>query len=672
MVGTGLNSSDRLWAPSPRRAEHSNLAQFAQRYAPTCDPRTQSGYAALHAWSVRAPGYFWRAIWEECGVVGDPGSIDAVAAPSLMDWAWFPEARLNYAQNLLQVHRRHEREFASQPAVVACDERGNRCVWSRGELIDRVLSVAQYFQSLGIQPGDRIAAVLPNSMVAIVGYLASAAVGAVWSSCSPDFGSVAIRDRFGQIEPKLLLTSEQTTYNGKIVRPIDRVRDVLAHLPTVQQVLVERCSELNIETFDEVSTGPFDATWADWQAALNFQSPTPWQWPVFPFNQPLCIVYSSGTTGIPKCIVHGAGGTLLQHLKEHRLHCDLRDGDSMLYYTTTGWMMWNWLVGSLASGAIVVAYDGSPIAPTLDAIWRLASELHVTHFGASARYYAMLDKAGCEPKGIAALEDLRCVLSTGSPLMPETFDWVYRSVKADVHLASISGGTDILSCFVLGNPSLPVHRGEIQVKGLGMDVQILDAERKKVVEEPGELVCTNAFPSMPIHFWNDPDRTRYRRSYFEKIEGVWCHGDWARETAHGGFVIFGRSDATLNPGGVRIGTSEIYQQVEAFPEIAEAIATARKFDGDEQIVLFVRMSPGHTLSAKLVQSLCSQLRSHCSPRHVPAIIESVDDLPRTISGKLSEIAVRNAISGMALGNDDALANPECLDYFRAWKPRDSL
>lgn len=648
-----------LWSPAPERTSDSEMARFARQFYPLGDPETLEGYRALHAWSVGERGAFWLALWRFCDVLGDPGSVPLIASGRMLEDRWFPEARLNYAENLL---RENGLRTGEAVALVACDERGDRIAIRRSELTEQVIAAARFLKSRGIVAGDRVAAVLPNTPSAIVGYLACAAIGAIWSSCSPDFGPDAIRDRFSQIQPKVLISSMETLYNGKTIRPIDRSVEVLAHLPSLEHLLIDGAPERFPNSI------PDSISCHAWDDVLAYSSTEPWTWEMFPFDHPLCIVYSSGTTGAPKCIVHRAGGVLLQHLKEHRLHCDLRFGDAMLYYTTTGWMMWNWLLGSLAAGARVIAYDGSPVAPDQGSLWNVAEREQLTHFGASARYYAMLDKAGYEPGKQVSLERLRCVLSTGSPLLPETFDWIYRNVKRDVHLASISGGTDILSCFVLGNPCAPVYRGEIQCAGLGMDVRVLDEHGQSIRNRSGELACCQAFPSMPIGFWKDPDQKKYRASYFERLPGLWCHGDWAESTEHEGFIIYGRSDATLNPGGVRIGTAEIYQQVESFPDIAESLATCLKQDGDEKIVLFVRMALGKRLTEALQSELRKALRQRCSPRHVPTIICEAPDLPRTISGKLSEIAVRNAICGMELGNAGALANPESLVFFRAWRP----
>jgi acetoacetyl-CoA synthetase len=653
-------SKEPLWSPTPEQIGNSEISRFAQRFSPSADPSTLEGYRALHAWSLRDRGVFWSALWRYCDVIGEPGSIPWIASGEMLNDRWFPEGRLNYTQNLLRDIEDASRA-RDEVVLVACDERGRRAAFQRSDLKQQVIAVARFLKAHGVVAGDRVAAVLPNGPCAIVGYLASAAIGAIWSSCSPDFGPDAIRDRFAQIQPRVLISSTETVYNGKTIRPVDRATEVLPQLTSVEHLLVEGGVDGVPQSI--VAKCSVHA----WEEVLACSNTDPWTWEKFPFDHPLCIVYSSGTTGVPKCIVHRTGGVLLQHLKEHRLHCDLRPGDAMLYYTTTGWMMWNWLVGALAAGARIVAYDGSPVAPDNGSLWKIAERESLTHFGASARYYAMLDKAGYEPGVAVSLASLRCVMSTGSPLLPETFDWIYRSVKRDVHLASISGGTDILSCFVLGNPCGPVVRGEIQCAGLGMDVRILDESGQSIENRAGELACCQAFPSMPLGFWNDPDQKKYRASYFERSPGVWCHGDWAQRTEHGGFIIYGRSDATLNPGGVRIGTAEIYQQVESFPDIAESLATCLKQDGDEKIVLFVRMVPGKHLTDGLQSELRTALRQRCSPRHVPAIIHEAPDLPRTISGKLSEIAVRNAICGMELGNAGALANPESLAFFRAWR-----
>jgi len=478
---------------------------------------------------------------------------------------------------------------------------------------------------------------VPEAVIAMLG---TAAIGAIWSSCSPDFGDDAIVDRFAQIEPKVLVTCETAVYAGKTIPVLERVKGVLGRIPGAELVVVGERAKPQA-------------------AGFEFER--------FPFDHPLFILYSSGTTGVPKCIVHGAGGTLLQHLKEHQLHSDVRPGDRVFFHTTTGWMMWNWLASALASRAAIVLYDGSPLHPRPEQLFDLADRFQITHFGSSARYFAHLEKVGVKPRETHDLSSVRMILSTGSPLLPAGFDYIYRDVKSDVCLASISGGTDIVSCFALGCPTRPVVRGELQVKGLGMDVKVFNEAGQPVVGEPGELVCTSPFPSMPVGFWNDPDKAKYLASYFAVYDNVWRHGDWATETPNGGLVIEGRSDTTLNPGGVRIGTAEIYRQVETFEEVAEAVATALRSDGDERIVLFVRMRPGTVLREELANAIKLRLRTKCSPRHVPAAIVEVPDFPRTVSNKTSKIAVRDAINGRAGTNDGALANPDSLEFFRNWQ-----
>lgn len=618
-----------LWTPDESRVRGANLTRFRASL-----PRPFADYAELHRWSVSDRGEFWRRVWQFAGVRGELGQKSYEPGSDFLDARWFADSRLNYAENLLRDE--------TSPAIVFRNERGEQRTLTHREVRQQASAVASWLTRQGVRPGDRIAAVLPNIPEAIVLMLGSAWVGAIWSSCSPDFGDDAICDRFRQIEPVILFSSLASQYAGKPVPIATRVQRLRPRLPTVQRIVY-----VSDESFGEV---------------LDSSAEFPTQ--RFPFNHPLAILYSSGTTGAPKCIVHGAGGTLLQHLKEHQLHCDLKPGDRLFYFTTTGWMMWNWLASGLASGATIVLYDGSPLHPQPDTLWKLAAEDRVTHFGASAKYFAAIEKAGVKPREMYDLSALRCVMSTGSPLLPESFDYIYRDIKPDVNLASISGGTDIISCFALGCPTLPVRRGELQVKGLGMDVKVFNDVGRAIVGEPGELVCASPFPSMPVGFWNDPDGAKYRAAYFERFENIWHHGDWAEETATGGLIIHGRSDATLNPGGVRIGTAEIYAQVEAFPEVAEALAVAFRRDGDEKIVLFLRMKADQSLSSELIDGIKQRLRTHCSPRHVPHFVLAAPEFPRTISGKLSEIAVRNAINGQPIRNTAALANPESLAFFQ--------
>ena len=563
---------------------------------------------------------------------------------------WFPGARLNFAENLL-----HFRD--DQPALVFFNERGSRRMLSYRQLHAEVGRIAAGLRDCGVGPGDRVAGFMPNLPETVIAMLATASLGAIWSSCSPDFGIPGVLDRFGQIEPKVLFTADGYFYAGKTLDSLGPISGVLAQLPSVRRVVV--VPYVGDATRD---TGALrDAVWFE---AFGQRGAKP-SFARLPFDHPLYVLYSSGTTGKPKCIVHGAGGTLLQHLKEHLLHTDLRRPDRLFYFTTCGWMMWNWLVSGLATGATLLLYEGSPFHPDPGVLWRMAADEHVTIFGTSAKYLASLEKSGYRPRQEVDLHALRTVLSTGSPLAPEGFEFVYRDVKPEVLLASIAGGTDIVSCFCLGNPTLPVYRGEIQCLGLGMDVSIVDASGAPLpVGEKGELCCARPFPSMPLGFWNDPDGLRYRAAYFERFPGLWHHGDYAAITAHGGVVIHGRSDAVLNPGGVRIGTAEIYRQVETLPEVLESICIGQDWDDDVRVVLFVRLRDGVELDEALQRRIRDTIRRNTTPRHVPAKIVRVADIPRTLSGKIVELAVRNVVQGLPVTNTDALANPQALELFR--------
>jgi acetoacetyl-CoA synthetase len=655
------SSADILWTPSTDSIARAQITSFALRpnipgaaRNPASSPTDR--YAALHRWSVEEPGSFWHEIWDDSQVAGDPGRVDCRESTRFRKWQFFPEASLSFAENLLKEDLLPDRTFADQIAVRAYDERGECGTRTRKELADQVRQVAGFLLAKGVQEGDRVVAVLPNRIEAVVSMLAASAIGAVWSCCSPDFGDGALADRFSQIDPVVLISASEVQYNGKRLELMERMERLVSKLPTLRDWVVVGLPGRH------TAHQPQRTAWDEILIGERFTDPFPRR----AFQHPLAILYSSGTTGAPKCIVHGAGGTLLQHLKEHRLHCDLRPGDCMLYYTTTGWMMWNWLVSALAAGVTIVLYDGSPLAPDAGVLWRVVEQAGVTHMGASARYFAALQQQEYRPRDHHDLKSLRCLLSTGSPLLADQYRWLYRSVQSDMHLASISGGTDIVSCFVLGNPTLPVTAGQIQCAGLGMDVQVFDEAGRRVIGEPGELVDAIPFPSMPVGFWNDPTDTKYDAAYFEKFPGVWSHGDWCQQHVSGGFEIFGRSDAVLNPGGVRIGTAEIYQQLQGIPEILEGLATALRRDGDEQIVLFVRLADGQSLDTDLENRIRKRIREQCSPRHVPKHLVAAPDLPRTLNGKLSEIAARNALSGRPTGNSGALANPECLEFFRQW------
>ena len=572
---------------------------------------------------------------------------------------FFPAARLNFAENLLR--------FRDQrPAIVFRNERGTRREVSYHDLSDEVARIAAGLKAAGVGPGDRVAGYLPNLPEAIIAMLATTSLGAIWSSCSPDFGINGVLDRFGQITPKVLITADGYFYGGKTLDSLGHIAQVLATLTGIARVVVVGYVDAQPDLTKLGDAAKIATHWSTFGlrgVALQFHRG--------PFDQPIYILYSSGTTGVPKCIVHGAGGTLLQHQKEHLLHTDIKRDERVFYFTTCGWMMWNWLASVLATGATIVLYEGSPFHPEPGSLWKMAAEERINVFGTSAKFIAATEKSHFDPISQADLTSLRAILSTGSPLLPENFDYVYSHVKKDVQLASISGGTDIVSCFALGAPTLPVYRGELQCRGLGMAVQIFNDEGKPVRGERGELVCTAPFPSMPVSFWNDPDGRKYRAAYFERFPGIWHHGDYATLTEADGLVIHGRSDAVLNPGGVRIGTAEIYAVVESLPEIAEALAVGQDWRGDVRVILFVRLKPGVDLDEALKKHIREVIRAGTTPRHVPAKIIAVPDVPRTLSGKITELAVREVIHRRPVKNTDALANPQALEYFRHLAELDS-
>ncbi len=613
------------WIPSPDRIAHANLTRFGQG----------KSYAELYDWSIAKPLEFWDAMWEFGGVIGAKGGRTAIDMDRMPGARFFPDATLNFAENLL-------RQDGDGPAIIAQSETGPVRTMSWRELRVESAAFAAALRTAGIQPGDRVAAYLPNIPEAIVAVLGAASVGAVWSSCSPDFGVQGVLDRFGQIEPRLLIAAERYVYGGKTFDQRPKIADILKELPTVERAVLG------------------DAGWEAFVGPHRGATPSYAQ---LPFNHPLYILYSSGTTGIPKCIVHGAGGTLIQHLKEHQLHCDIHPGDRIFYFTTLGWMMWNWLVTVLASEATILLYDGSPFHPDGNALFTFADETRLTLFGTSAKFIDAVWKAGLRPRETHSLDTVRTMTSTGSPLAPEGFDFIYEHVKRDIHLASISGGTDIVSCFVGGNPIGPVWRGEIQCRALGMKVEVWDEQGRGVRGEKGELVCTTAFPSMPVGFWNDPDGRKYHAAYFERFPEVWTHGDYCELTEHDGVIIYGRSDAVLNPGGVRIGTSEIYRQVEQLPDVLESLVIGQQWSGDERIVLFVKLRDGLSLDQTQADRIRAQIRRNTSPRHVPARIVQVSAIPRTKSGKIVELAVRDVVHGRPVKNREALANPEALDEY---------
>jgi acetoacetyl-CoA synthetase len=645
-----VNASHPLWEPSPERIARAKLTSFA-RVAERRFERKFPDYASLYQFSIDRPADFWSAVWDFTKIRGTMGTR-VIEHPEAMPGAqFFPDARLNFAENLLR------RRDATTAIVFDGEGRVQRSL-TFAELFAQACGMAVALKDAGIQPGDRVAAFVPNIPEAIVAVLGASAVGAVWSSCSPDFGVQGVIDRFGQIEPKILLAADGYFYAGRAHDSLPRLTEIQRLLPTVRKTVVIPY----VRTDPDVASIPGATLWPSFLGAADVSG---FEFERFPFNHPLYILYSSGTTGVPKCIVHGAGGTLVQHLKEHQLHCDIDEGDRVFYFTTCGWMMWNWLVTVLASEATILLYDGSPFHPGPQALFDFADESGMTLFGTSARFLDAINKAGFAPKASHRLDGIRTMTSTGSPLAPESFDYVYTKVKPDVHLASISGGTDIVSCFVGGNPTSPVWRGEIQAAALGMAVDVFDESGRSLGEgDKGELVCTKPFPSMPVGFWNDPDGRKYRAAYFERYPGVWHHGDFIARTEHDGFIIYGRSDAVLNPGGVRIGTAEIYRQVEQLDEVLESLVIAQQWQNDERIVLFVRLRDGLDLSDALQDRIRQQIRSATSPRHVPARIVAVPEIPRTKSGKIVELAVREVVHGRQVKNLEALANPEALEHFR--------
>ena len=637
-----------LWEPTVEQVAAANITRFA-REAENHWGRVFDDYSQLHRWSVDEPEEFWNSIWDFCGLIA------AVRGERVVDLSFdkpgarfFPDARFNFACNLLQ--RRDKAD-----AIVFWSEDRVRRRLSYSDLYLQVAGIAQALRNAGIKSGDRVCGFMPNMPETVIAMLAATSIGAVWSSCSPDFGVSGVVDRFGQIEPRILFSSDGYYYNGKWHDSLSKLAKIREGLPSIEHVVIAPFveSEIAIDTVQD------SVYWKDF-----FSIASDIEFVDLPFNHPIYILYSSGTTGIPKCIVHGAGGTILQHLKEQRLHVNLSPDDRFFYFTTCGWMMWNWLVSGLATGATLILYDGSPFYPNGKVLFDLAEEEKIQIFGTSAKFLDAAAKAEICPMKTHDLAPMRTLLSTGSPLMPESFDFVYQSIKKEVCLSSISGGTDLVACFVGGNPILPVWKGEIQCPILGMKVEVRGDDGDILsVDEKGELTCSNLFPSMPIGFWNDKNSDRYQAAYFEKFPGVWCHGDYVAETIHGGMIVYGRSDATLNPGGVRIGTAEIYRQAEQIPEVLESLVVGQSWEGDTRIVLFVCLREGLTLTASLCNRICSRIRQNTTPRHVPDRVVQVNDIPRTKSGKIVELAVKQAIEGLPVKNREALANPEALDQF---------
>ncbi len=637
-----------LWKPNPEKAANSQMQEFLNLIHKKYN-LAQNDYAHLHDWSVKNPANFWGEFWNYTNIIHSKKYTLVVDDPKKMPGAkWFEGAKLNYAENLLQ--RRDDKT-----AIIFRGEAEIKRQLSYKELYAEVEKTAAGLRKLGVEKGDRVAGFMPNMPESIIAMLATASIGAIWSSSSPDFGIKGVLDRFTQIEPKVIFAADGYYFKGKKFDSQEKLQQILDQLPSVKKVvLVNYTSTVDTHKFSNAIT--YEELAKPTVEKLIFEQ--------LNFDHPLYIMYSSGTTGLPKSIVHSAGGTLIQHLKELKLHCDLTENDVHFYYTTCGWMMWNWFVSSLAIGATIVCYDGNPFYPNPDALLKMAKELDITIFGTSAKYIAMLESENVIPNQISEFPNLKAILSTGSPLSDESFEYVYRDWKKDVQLSSIAGGTDIVSCFVLGNPLLPVYKGDIQCKGLGMDIDCLDDSGKSIIGDKGELVCKTAFPCMPVYFWNDPNGEKYHDAYFSVYPNIWHHGDYILINDHGGIQMHGRSDATLNPGGVRIGTAEIYRVVESMEEITDSVVIGHQLESDEEVVLFVKLTEGNILTEELKQKIKSQIRKNCSPRHVPAIILETKDIPYTINGKKVEVAVKKVAHGQEVKNKDALANPESLEFFR--------
>ena len=639
-----------VWTPSQKQIDRSQMTKFI-KYVNLSHHLSLKNYDDLYSWSIEDIPSFWESVWEFCEVKYSTPYSEIVDDTSKMPGAkWFTGSQLNYAENLLRFKD-------SKPAIIFKGENQNPSILTYHDLNEEVKKVAYALRNMGIVKGDRVAGFIPNMPEAVIAMLASASIGAIWSSSSPDFGIKGVLDRFAQIEPKVLFAADGYFYNGKRFNSLEKLEGILKALPSIENVVIVPYTRHQAD-ISSIQNG------VHYKDFLPVGKVPEIIFEQLPFNHPLYIMYSSGTTGLPKSIVHGAGGTLIQHLKELCLHTDLTRDDTIIYFTTCGWMMWNWLVSSLAIGATIVLYDGSPFHPDSGAMWKMAQDFKITVFGTSAKFIASSQSIGEKPKEKYMLNELKTILSTGSPLIEENYDFVYENIKEDVQLSSISGGTDIISCFALGNPILPVHRGELQCRGLGMDVQSFDSDGNLVINKKGELVCASSFPSMPVYFWNDPDGTKYQQAYFNSYPGVWHHGDYIMINNLGGIKIFGRSDATLNPGGIRIGTAEIYRVVENFSEVTDSLVVGQKWGDDERVILFVKLTEGTSLHNKFIQKIKKNIRSECSPRHIPKKIIEIADIPYTINGKKVEIAVKKIIHGEDVPNRDALANPESLQFYQ--------
>ncbi|MEA2109774.1 MAG: acetoacetate--CoA ligase [Pseudomonadota bacterium] len=639
-----------LWKPSTERIANANLTRF-MKYLNDQQGQSFANYDELYQWSISERADFWEGVWNFGGIIASKTYDEVLVDGDKMPGSrWFTGARLNFAENLLRYRD-------EQTAMVFKGEQQEAVRITYAELYDQVARLAKSLRDMGVTAGDRISGFVPNMMETVIAMLATTSIGAIWSSCSPDFGIKGVLDRFGQIEPKVVFTANGYGYNGKTFDSLQRVSDILNSLPSVEKVVVIPYTESQ----PDISMINNSILFGDF---LSSEDNLEIEFEQLPFDHPLYIMYSSGTTGVPKCIVHGAGGTLIQHLKEHILHVDLKREDNLFYFTTCGWMMWNWLVSGLAVGATLILYDGSPFYPNGGTTFKLAEDEKITVFGTSAKFLASVQQADIKPGKEYDLSAIKTICSTGSPLSAESFEFVYREIKEDLDLASISGGTDIVSCFALGNPILPVYSEELQCRGLGMKVEAFDDDGKSVLNEQGELVCSASFPSMPIYFWNDPENQKYLDAYFRRYPNIWCHGDFIMITETGGVIFYGRSDATLNPGGVRIGTAEIYRQVETIPEIKDSVVIGQNWDNDVRVILFVILEAGVDLTPELEKQIKTTIRKNTTPRHVPAKVIPVADIPYTISGKKVELAVRKVVEGREITNKDALANPQALECFK--------
>jgi len=639
------------WTPSNKQINATSL----QRFKATIESKTThrfANYESLWQWSINNIPDFWNEIWDFCDIIGDKGDIVLENEEDMRIAQFFPDAQINYAENLL-------RHTSDEIALIFRNENSIETTLTFKQLYNRVSQWQQYFRSQGITKGDRIAGLMPNMPETIIAALAATSLGAIWSSASPDFGVQGVIDRFGQIEPKIFITIDHYLYNGKHINCLEKLQNILSQLPSVQRTVIVEFADGDIQT---VNRPNIDVA----SKVIDVYDPVTVTYTRVAFNHPLFIMFSSGTTGVPKCIVHGHGGTLLQHMKEHQLQSNIQAGDRLFYFTTCGWMMWNWLISGLATGATLMLYDGSPFYPDGNTLWNYAQDHDCTFFGTSAKYIDALKGENFKPMNTHDLSALRTIASTGSPLVHESFDYVYNSIKKDVHLASISGGTDIVSCFVLGNPISPVYRGELQAAGLGLAVNVYDESGAPIAKGAGsgELVCEKPFPCQPVKFWNDEDGARYKAAYFERFDNIWVHGDWVERTKNNGYIIHGRSDATLNPGGVRIGTAEIYRQVEQIPAIKESICVGQDWNGDVRVVLFVILNEHYTLDEALIQTIKTTIRTGASPRHIPAKIIAVTDIPRTKSGKITDLAVRDTIMNRPIKNVESLANPQAVELYQ--------